>query len=93
MKLTIKRVPTVLSNYQEEGGGAGCGRNCLGDCCLPASKLPLYAFKASNQNKFAQEDGLPTDFFLNSLLLGQVVQLRTFLLTKDHIDVRSHTTS
>lgn len=36
--LTIKRVPTVLSNYQEEDGGAGenfgCGRNCLGKCCL-----------------------------------------------------------
>lgn len=37
--LTIKRVPTVLSNYQEEDGGSaseniGCGRNCLGKCCL-----------------------------------------------------------
>lgn len=37
--LTIKRVPTVLSNYQEEDGGGGvenlgCGRNCLGKCCL-----------------------------------------------------------
>ncbi|CAM0874808.1 unnamed protein product [Alopecurus aequalis] len=69
VKLTIKRVPTVLSNYQEEGGG-GCGRNCLGDCCLPASKLPLYAFKA-NPKKPAEEDGLPTEFFLNSLLLAQ----------------------
>uniref|UniRef100_A0ACD5W843 Uncharacterized protein n=1 Tax=Avena sativa TaxID=4498 RepID=A0ACD5W843_AVESA len=69
VKLTIKRVPTVLSNYQEEGAG-GCGRNCLGDCCLPASKLPLYAFKANNK-KPAQEDGLPTEFFLNSLLLAQ----------------------
>jgi GDP-L-galactose phosphorylase len=40
MKLTIKRVPTVVSNYQEDAGAgdrprAGCGRNCLGDCCLP----------------------------------------------------------
>ncbi|VAH92921.1 unnamed protein product [Triticum turgidum subsp. durum] len=69
MKLTIKRVPTVLSNYQEEGGG-GCGRNCLGDCCLPASKLPLYAFKA-DPKKPAQDDELPTEFFLNSLLLAQ----------------------
>ena len=37
--LTIKRVPTVLSNYQEEDGNLasenlGCGRNCLGKCCL-----------------------------------------------------------
>ncbi|KAF7048190.1 hypothetical protein CFC21_056995 [Triticum aestivum] len=69
MKLTIKRVPTVLSNYQEEGGG-GCGRNCLGDCCLPVSKLPLYAFKA-DPKKPAQDDELPTEFFLNSLLLAQ----------------------
>lgn len=40
VKLTIKRVPTVLSNYQEEGGG-GCGRNCLGDCCLPGAYYDL----------------------------------------------------
>jgi hypothetical protein len=41
VKLTIKRVPTVLSNYQEEGGGGGCGRNCLGDCCLPGAYFGL----------------------------------------------------
>ena len=37
MKLTIKRVPTVVSNYQDDADKprAGCGRNCLGDCCLP----------------------------------------------------------
>jgi GDP-L-galactose phosphorylase len=42
MKLTIKRVPTIVSNYQEDAAAAagerprgGCGRNCLGDCCLP----------------------------------------------------------
>lgn len=38
--LTIKRVPTVVSNYQQEddsdqGSLLGCGRNCLGQCCLP----------------------------------------------------------
>lgn len=38
--LRIKRVPTILSNYQkddaDEGGPArGCGRNCLRNCCLP----------------------------------------------------------
>lgn len=32
--LTIKRVPTVVSNYQEDGEQLGCGRNCLGKCCL-----------------------------------------------------------
>jgi len=36
MLLKIKRVPTVVSNYQkdetvEEGG---CGRNCLSKCCI-----------------------------------------------------------
>ncbi|OMO55504.1 GDP-L-galactose phosphorylase 1-like protein [Corchorus capsularis] len=36
--LTIKRVATVLSNYQDDGyeiQEVGCGRNCLGNCCLP----------------------------------------------------------
>lgn len=47
MKLTIKRVPTVVSNYQEDAAAtagerprAGCGRDCLGDCCLPGEPLP-----------------------------------------------------
>lgn len=73
--LTIKRVPTVLSNYQDDdaGAGGGCGRNCLGSCCLPVSKLPLYAFKSQEGlpvSPSTQED-LPADFFLNTLLLGQ----------------------
>lgn len=60
--LTIKRVPTVVSNYQEDGG---CGRNCLGKCCLPVSKLPLYAFSSTGKGEASP------DFFLNTLLLGQ----------------------
>lgn len=33
--LSIERVPTVVSNFQnEEEGKGGCGRNCLGKCCL-----------------------------------------------------------
>ncbi|KAM0939953.1 putative GDP-L-galactose/GDP-D-glucose: hexose 1-phosphate guanylyltransferase [Dioscorea sansibarensis] len=65
--LTIKRVPTMVSNYQEEAGQAlGCGRNCLGECCLLVSKLPLYAFGSETDgNEF------PASFFLNTLLLGQ----------------------
>lgn len=35
MMLKIKRVPTVLSNYQKEDSEVGCGRNCLRSCCLP----------------------------------------------------------
>ncbi|XP_068642212.1 GDP-L-galactose phosphorylase 2-like [Aristolochia californica] len=67
--LTIKRVPTVVSNYQEDGG---CGRNCLGKCCLPVSTLPLYAFGKENDTVKAKavfDD--PEVYFLNTLLLGQ----------------------
>ncbi|XP_020588018.1 GDP-L-galactose phosphorylase 1-like [Phalaenopsis equestris] len=68
--LTIKRVPTVLSNYQEES--SGCGRNCLGDCCLPVSKLPLYAFSQRSPVVASPAQGdLSSDFFLNDLLFGQ----------------------
>lgn len=73
MKLTIKRVPTVVSNYQEDAGErprGGCGRSCLGHCCLPVSELPVYAFKANPTKLPLQEDAVPTDFFIN-LLLGQ----------------------
>ncbi|KAK1275489.1 GDP-L-galactose phosphorylase 1 [Acorus gramineus] len=75
--LTIKRVPTVLSNYQEEI--VGCGKNCLGKCCLPVSTLPLYAFKKRESfneksvaldNNSDGEEALQIDF-LNTLLLGQ----------------------
>ena len=49
MKLTIKRVPTVVSNYQDDADKprAGCGRNCLGDCCLPGEPPtpPLAGFR------------------------------------------------
>lgn len=67
--LTIKRVPTVLSNYQEDATEPrGCGRNCLGHCCLPVSKLALYAFKSAPRP--LKEDS-PSEFFLHTLLLGQ----------------------
>ncbi|KAK1266241.1 GDP-L-galactose phosphorylase 1 [Acorus gramineus] len=75
--LTIKRVPTVLSNYQEEI--VGCGKNCLGKCCLPVSTLPLYAFKkmesfneksVTPDNNSNSEEASQIDF-LNTLLLGQ----------------------
>ncbi|KAJ8432156.1 hypothetical protein Cgig2_006858 [Carnegiea gigantea] len=76
--LRIKRVPTILSNYQkEEGDGAGrCGRNCLRDCCIQGARLPLYAYKrvdkASAGKAFidcrARE---PPVAFLDSLLLGE----------------------
>ncbi|XP_075473673.1 GDP-L-galactose phosphorylase 2-like [Primulina tabacum] len=82
--LTIKRVPTLVSNYQEnalleenKSVTLGCGRNCVGRCCLPVSKLPLYKFK-SDEHAIVEEDncefcdgGVPQMSFLNNLLLGQ----------------------
>ncbi|KAL3508453.1 hypothetical protein ACH5RR_027854 [Cinchona calisaya] len=80
--LRIKRVPTVVSNYQKEEGdeggrlGGGCGRNCLRNCCLPGAKLPLYAFKRSNKAAnekavLSYENKEPPVPFLDSLLLGE----------------------
>ncbi|XP_068636982.1 GDP-L-galactose phosphorylase 2-like [Aristolochia californica] len=67
--LTIKRVPTVVSNYQED---SGCGLNCLGKCCLPVSTLPLYAFGKENDTIKAKAVSDDSQFsFLNTLLLGQ----------------------
>ncbi|GMP65266.1 hypothetical protein CsSME_00026138 [Camellia sinensis var. sinensis] len=82
MMLRIKRVPTVVSNYQkdesEEGAQprGGCGRNCLQKCCLPEAKLPLYAFKKVNEivgekGLRAHENKEPPVAFLDSLLLGE----------------------
>ncbi|KAK0599753.1 hypothetical protein LWI29_008259 [Acer saccharum] len=80
--LRIKRVPTIVSNYQkdeaEEGAprGGGCGRNCLNNCCIQGAKLPLYAFKKVNQTETEkgllghETKELPVEF-LDSLLLGE----------------------
>lgn len=48
--LTIKRVPTLVSNYQEDDASQdnvtlGCGRNCLGKCCLPGTFSLLLLFR------------------------------------------------
>lgn len=70
--LRIKRVPTVVSNYQkEEGDEGGCGRNCLSNCCLPGAKLPLYVFKRVNKGLVEHEDKEAPVAFLDSLLLGE----------------------
>ncbi|KAJ8616766.1 hypothetical protein MRB53_036138 [Persea americana] len=70
--LSIKRVPTVLSNYQnEEENGGGCGRNCLGKCCLQGAKLPLYTFKKMNEKDLVHKDKDRQGFFLDTLLLGE----------------------
>ncbi|KAL5729871.1 GDP-L-galactose/GDP-D-glucose: hexose 1-phosphate guanylyltransferase [Ranunculus cassubicifolius] len=79
--LRIKRVPTVVSNYQkdsEDDAGrftGGCGRNCLRECCLPGAKLPLYTFrkatKALNEKITIGEMQDASVPFLDSLLLGE----------------------
>ncbi|CAH9122368.1 unnamed protein product [Cuscuta epithymum] len=81
MILKIKRVPTIVSNFQkedcEEGSirASGCGRNCLRDCCLPGSKLPLYAFRKLKTCKSDTNSEVdvkePPIAFLDSLLLGE----------------------
>ncbi|KAL8505518.1 hypothetical protein ACS0TY_016677 [Phlomoides rotata] len=79
MMLRIKRVPTVLSNYQKEDSedgarpATGCGRNCLRSCCLPGAKLPLYAFQKGSDGvcEIASEKKEQQVDFLDSLLLGE----------------------
>lgn len=52
--LTIKRVPTVVSNFQEAAEALGCGRNCLGKCCLPGnSSAPLFDLPPPSPYAFA----------------------------------------
>ncbi|GAB4849666.1 Phosphate metabolism transcription protein [Ancistrocladus abbreviatus] len=77
--LRIKRVPTVVSNYQKEeieGGVGGCGRNCLRECCIQGAKLPLYGYKrvnkAANEKSLVAHDARDAPIaFLDSLLLGE----------------------
>ncbi|KAF5730529.1 GDP-L-galactose phosphorylase 1 [Tripterygium wilfordii] len=80
--LRIKRVPTVVSNYQRDDEdetarrGGGCGRNCLRLCCIQEAKLPLYAYKRQDKNACEKvvpghEISQPTVPFLDSLLLGE----------------------
>ncbi|KAK4278398.1 hypothetical protein QN277_016251 [Acacia crassicarpa] len=75
--LSIKRVPTVVSNYQKEEGGeatrpaGGCGRNCLKSCCIQDAKLPLYAFKKANKVVGKDEGKEAPVAFLDSLILGE----------------------
>ncbi|KAK8643973.1 hypothetical protein V6N13_013250 [Hibiscus sabdariffa] len=82
MMLRIKRVPTVVSNYQKDEAedvarrSGGCGKNCLKSCCIPGAKLPLYAFKEVNNMELEEDvlktvDKEPPVAFLDSLVLGE----------------------
>ncbi|KAA3452912.1 GDP-L-galactose phosphorylase 1-like protein [Gossypium australe] len=81
MMLRIKRVPTVVSNYQKDEAddtarrSAGCGKNCLKSCCIPGAKLPLYAFKKVSMEReedvLKMENTEPPVAFLDSLVLGE----------------------
>ncbi|KAJ7298691.1 hypothetical protein O6H91_16G032700 [Diphasiastrum complanatum] len=53
--VTIKRCATVVSNYQESmEQQAGCGRNCLGGCCVLGAKLPVFKFVSRCSAKHQQ---------------------------------------
>ncbi|KAF5727945.1 hypothetical protein HS088_TW21G00085 [Tripterygium wilfordii] len=80
--LRIKRIPTIVSNYQRDDAeetdrpGGGCGRNCLRECCIQGAKLPLYAYKRLDKNAsekvvLVHENSQPPVPFLDSLLLGE----------------------
>lgn len=80
--LRIKRVPTVVSNYQKDEAEdvarrTACGRNCLNKCCIEGAKIPLYAFKKLNEITGSKglcckkENSVPPVAFLDSLLLGE----------------------
>ncbi|KAK8983389.1 hypothetical protein V6N11_073807 [Hibiscus sabdariffa] len=82
MQLSIKRVPTVVSNYQKDEAeetarpSSGCGKNCFRSCCIPGAKLPLYAFKKVNsieneKDVLEIENKEPPIAFLDSLVLGE----------------------
>ena len=67
MMLKIKKVPTVVSNYQKDEADegrqvGGCGRNCLNKCCIPGAKLPLYSFKKHNQSTGDEKKEAPVSF-------------------------------
>ncbi|KAK7287573.1 hypothetical protein RIF29_00854 [Crotalaria pallida] len=77
--LKIKRVPTVVSNYQKDevtveaaGRVGGCGKNCLKSCCIQEAKLPLYAFKRVDKKDLplleCKEQPVA---FLDSIILGE----------------------
>ncbi|KAF3533623.1 hypothetical protein DY000_02038510 [Brassica cretica] len=68
--LKIKRVPTVVSNYQKDESAdesVGCGRNCLGACCINGARLPLYACKKLDKSGVGEKPVA----FLESLVLGE----------------------
>nr|XP_011469061.1 PREDICTED: GDP-L-galactose phosphorylase 2-like [Fragaria vesca subsp. vesca] len=76
MMMKIKKVPTVVSNYQNDEADegrrvGGCGRNCLNKCCLPGAKLPLYAFKKRENSPGDEKKQEAPVAFLDSLVLGE----------------------
>lgn len=74
--LTIKRIPTIVSIYQDSVERPGCGRNCLGTCCIPGAKLPVYAFCGGyTQEQVSDSDSDTPDtegnLFLDAIILAQ----------------------
>ncbi|KAJ4877375.1 GDP-L-galactose phosphorylase 1 [Raphanus sativus] len=67
-----KRVLTVVSNYQKDEASdesVGCGRNCLGACCINGARLPLYVCQKLEKSCAGEKPVA----FLESLVLGEVI--------------------
>jgi hypothetical protein len=47
--LTIKRVATLVSINQELEQAAGCGKDCLGSCCMPGTASSPFFFNQHQQ--------------------------------------------
>ncbi|CAH8337012.1 unnamed protein product [Eruca vesicaria subsp. sativa] len=78
--LKVKRISTIVSNYKKDDSAdvsVGCGRNCLGACCLNGAKLPLYICKKLKNSNTGEkvvannEAREPPVTFLESLVLGE----------------------
>eukprot|EP00250_Pteridium_aquilinum_P004893 c15074_g1_i1 orf=246-1580(-) len=74
--LTIKRIPTIVSIYQDGVDRPGCGKNCLGTCCIPGAKLPVYAFRGNfTKEQLSDSDSDTPDtggsLFLDAIILAQ----------------------
>jgi hypothetical protein len=64
--LTIKRVPTLVSINQDLEQAAGCGKDCLGSCCMPGTASNPFFFFNKHQQGCCFFKVLPTNCILSS---------------------------
>lgn len=66
-----------MSIYQDSVERPGCERNCLGTCCIPGAKLPVYAFCGHRMKELSDGDSdsdsaCPEEnLLLEGIVLGQ----------------------